>query len=127
MSVCAAKKKKLTKLTFAEPWQTFTFASSVTAGCAEQSPPDSPSLPATAKPTGSDPAPTHCTISDERVAQLGDFIPRERHFGQEDLPALDHDFFALGVVLEERGGWFERPELRQSGGAERSLPSTPGT
>lgn len=32
------KKKNLTKLTFAEPWQTFTFASSVTAGCAEQSP-----------------------------------------------------------------------------------------
>ncbi|KAJ7400764.1 hypothetical protein BTVI_102211 [Pitangus sulphuratus] len=49
------------------------------------------------------PGPTHSTISDERVAQLGDFVPRERHFPQEDLPALDHDFFALGVVLEDSG------------------------
>lgn len=46
------------------------------------------------------PQPTYGTISDERMTQLGDFVPRERDFPQEDLPALNHDFFALGVVLE---------------------------
>lgn len=54
--------------------------------------------------------PTHSTISDERVTQLGDFIPRERDFRQEDLPTLDHDFFALGVVLEKTGMPAERLE-----------------
>jgi len=34
------------------------------------------------------------------MAQLGDFVPRERHLPEEDLPALDHDFFAFGIVLE---------------------------
>lgn len=38
------------------------------------------------------------SISDEGMAQLGDFVPRERHLPEEDLPALDHDFFAFGIV-----------------------------
>lgn len=62
-------------------------------------------------PTGATlPRPTHSTISDERVTQLGDFIPRERDFRQEDLPALDHDFLALGVVLGRSGMPGEGPE-----------------
>lgn len=67
------------------------------------------------------PWPTYGSISDERMAQLGDFVPRERNLPEEDLPALDHDFFAFGVLLErtasvEAAG---RPRSTELGGSPR--------
>lgn len=74
--------------------------------------------------------PTHSTISDERMTQLGDFIPRERHFPQEDLPALDHDFLALGVVLENTAlaaaGLRSPLQAARWGRRRPPLPNTPG-
>lgn len=63
------------------------------------------------------------TISDERMAQLGDFIPRERRFRQEDLPALDHDFLALGVVriLQGREADEAQEELPAGGHGDRGV------
>ncbi|XP_061865776.1 general transcription factor IIH subunit 3 isoform X2 [Colius striatus] len=43
------------------------------------------------------------------MTQLGDFVPTERDFREEDLPALDHDFFALGVVLQSTAVAVVRP------------------
>lgn len=77
------------------------------------------------------PRPTYSTVSDERMTQLGDFVPRERDFPQEDLPTLNHDFFALGVVLQSTAMAAARlgsPPSRQHGraGGLPPLPSTPG-
>lgn len=119
-------------VTFAEPRETliFVMACCVEQGCTEASirllsPPALQQQNPRAAPL---PRPTHSTVSDERVTQLGDFIPRQRHFGQEDLPALDHDFFALGVVLAKSGMRAERPRAAAAAAAGpggRPLPSTP--
>jgi len=57
------------------------------------------------------PQPTYGTVSDEGMTQFGDFVPRERDFPEEDLPALDHDLFALGVVLRNTA----MPAVRREG------------
>lgn len=76
------------------------------------------------------PWPTYSTVSDERMTELGDFVPWERDLPQENLPALDHDFFAFGVVLEEtarcplRARCVSVPAARPSR-RQPPLPSTP--
>ncbi|KAM6052336.1 LOW QUALITY PROTEIN: general transcription factor IIH subunit 3 [Chlamydotis macqueenii] len=68
------------------------------------------------------PQPTYGTISDERMTKLGDFVPAERDFPEEDLPALNHDFFALGVVLENTATSAVRLEGPPAAGSPAQQP-----